>query len=592
MRKHSTINKIKHFVIVLFLSFFCISGYELKAQLSYKVLFLGNSYTYVNNLPQIVHDVALSAGDTLVFDSYTPGGYQLIDHSLDVTSQTKIMTGGWDYVVIQGQSQEPITFYNEFNSGGSALNNLIKQYNPCAVTMPYMTWGRKNGDASNCVAFPIMCTYQGMDTTIRDRYLNLTAFINGEVSPVSVVWSYLRQNFPNIELYQPDESHPSVAGSYAAACCFYTMLFKKDPALITFDFGLNAADASIIRTAAKTQVFDSLILWDFKRLPISDFNFQIGSGINEVIFNPINQGVRQTYFWDFGDGDTSTTPNPTHSYLSNGTYTVSLTTTNCDLQGLHTSFTDTVIQFCNHTPTIYTSLPWLCKYDTLWTQTADSYQWFVYGVPLPETNQYLPDYAHYGISGFSVMSTLNSCSELSELFTQNPEWSGYYFDALGDPCIGDTVAFAVLHINGFLSGLENILWFKNDTLLPLMTHEDTLFITSSGKYECKVINPNSNCPLDTTSYVLEFDCGVAGIEERDQKLSWTIFPNPASETITIKFAKGPIQEEIQIYSAIGRLTKVIDASATTTLRIADLPNGLYIIRLKNSKQHPLKFIKQ
>src|SRR5436189_5198274 len=117
-------------IFLLFL-FFCISGNELQAQLSYRVLFLGNSYTAVNNLPQLVHDVALSAGDTLVFDSNTPGGYQLINHSTDATSQAKIMTGGWDYVVIQGQSQEPIVAYSQFLSGGCALYNLINQYNPC-----------------------------------------------------------------------------------------------------------------------------------------------------------------------------------------------------------------------------------------------------------------------------------------------------------------------------------------------------------------------------------------------------------------------------------------------------------------------------
>lgn len=591
MRKHSTINKINHFLIVLFSSFFCITGYELKAQLSYRVLFLGNSYTSVNNLPQIIHDVALSAGDTLVFDSHSPGGYQLLDHSLDVISQNKIMTGSWDYIVIQGQSQEPITLSNQFSNGGSALYNLIKQYNPCAVTMPYMTWGRKNGDASNCASFPVMCTYQGMDTTLRNCYLNLTAFIKGEVSPVSVVWNYLRQNYPNIELYQPDESHPSAAGSYAAACCFYTSLFKKDPTLITFNFGLNATDASIIKNAVKTQVFDSLQLWNFKKLPISDFRYQIGPGINEVIFSPINQGAQQSYSWNFGDSAAASTPNSTHSYLSNGTYTVSLTTTNCDLQGLHTSTTDTIIQFCSHTPSIYTSLPWLCNYDTLWTQTADSYQWFAYGVPFPETNQYLPDYAHYGISEFSVISTLNGCSELSETYAETPQWSGYYFDAMGAPC--DTVTFAVLHTNGYLSGFEIIQWYKNDTLLPFMANEDTLFITAGGTYECKVINPNSNCPSDTTTFALfVFDCGTVGVEERDQDLFWSIFPNPASETITIKFTNYIIKEQIQIYSAIGRLTKVMEASGATTLNIADLPNGLYFIRLKNNKQPPLKFIKQ
>lgn len=589
MRKHSTINKINYSLIVLFSLFFCISGYELKAQLSFRVLFLGNSYTGVNNLPQLIHDVALSAGDTLIFDSYTPGGYQLINHSIDVTSQNKIMAGGWHYVVIQGQSQEPIMANNQFSSGGAALYNLVKQYNPCAVTMPYMTWGRKNGDAANCADFPEMCTYQGMDTTIRRCYLNLTDFIKGEVSPVSVVWNYLRQNFPNIELYQPDESHPSAAGSYAAACCFYASIFKKDPTLITFNFGLNATDASNIRNAAKTQVFDSLHLWDFKRLPISDFNFQAGPGNNEIIFQPISQGVQQSYFWDFGDSQTSTTSNPTHSWLTNGTYTVSLTTTNCDLQGTHTSLTDTVIQFCNHTPTVFTSHPSLCNYDTLWTQAADSYQWFANGVPLPETNQYLADYANYSLSGFSVISTLNGCSELSETFTQTPQWSGYYFDAMGNPCVGDTVPFAVLNING-LSGSENILWFKNDTLLPSMTDEDTLFITTGGKYECKVINPNSDCPLDTTWYVLEYNCAV-GIDEGGKELFWTIFPNPASETITIRFTKYSIQKTIQIYSAAGRLMKVMEASGATIFSIADLPSGIYFIRLKNNEQHPVKFIK-
>ncbi|MBC7864496.1 MAG: T9SS type A sorting domain-containing protein, partial [Bacteroidia bacterium] len=311
-----------------------------------------------------------------------------------------------------------------------------------------------------------------------------------------------------------------------------------------------------------------------------------------IIFSPVNQGVQQTYFWDFGDGNTSSTINPTHSYLTNGTYTVSLTTTTCDLQGLHTSTTDTIIQFCSHTPTVYTSLAWLCEQDTLWTQAADSYQWFAYGVAIPETNQYLPNYFQYGSSGFSVMSVLNGCSELSEAYTGSVVWSGYYFDALGNPCVGDTVAYAVLHTNGFLSGAENILWFKNDTLLPSMTNEDTLFISATGKYECKVVNPNSNCPLDTTSYVLEYNCAGVGIAEKDLELFWSIFPNPASESITIKFAKFTISEEIQIYNAMGRLIRSVNTSAATAkINIADLSDGLYYVRLKNNKQPPLKFIK-
>ena len=175
---------------------------------------------------------------------------------------------------------------------------------------------------------------------------------------------------------------------------------------------------------------------NYKLPPIADIRYQAGAGNNELILQARNHEVQQTYLWDFGDGDTSSVQYPTHSWLTNGTYTVSLTTTTCDLQGLHTSIADTVVQFCNHTPTVYTSLPYVCTFDTLWTQPADSYQWFSYGVAVPETNQYLPNYHQYNSFNFSVITTVNGCSELSEEFAAIPEWSGYYFDGIGDPCPG------------------------------------------------------------------------------------------------------------------------------------------------------------
>jgi len=581
-----------HFIYLLLSAICFFHGFETKAQASYKVLFLGNSYTYTNDLPQILHDVALSVGDTLLFDSYAPGGYQLQSHALDVTSQNKIMAGDWNYVVIQGQSQEPITNTGQFFNGGSALSAMVNQYNPCAVTMTYMTWGRKNGDAANCPSFPEMCTYQGMDTTLRKRYQELTANIDGEVSPVSVVWNYIRQNYPGIELYLPDESHPSPAGSYAAACCFYAALFKKDPTLITYDFGLPPADAANIRSAAKFQVFDNLQFWDYKQLPVANIQYVTGAGTNEINFHALAIGIQQTYFWDFGDGNTSSTAYSPHTYLTNGTYTVTLTTTTCDLQGLHTSFADTVIQLCAHTPTVFVSNPWLCETDTLWTQPADSYQWRYYNNPIPETNQYLSNYTQYGISGISVISTVNGCAELSEVFSETPESSGYYFDLIGNPCIGDTVAFAVLHVNGSLSGFENIVWFKNDTLLPLSSNQDTLLITSSGKYECKVINPNATCPLDTTSYSIIYNCNVTGIIENDPEMKWSVYPNPATDIIIVQIARHASHETIQIYNAMGQVIKSETASATlSNLNIGALPKGIYFVRLKNNQLPAIKFIK-
>jgi len=595
-----TMSKLHSFPLILFVFLLLLSGGETTAQTAYKVLFLGNSYTSTNNLPQIVKDVAASAGDVLSYDSYTPGGFGLSDHDGSTTSEAKIMAGGWDYIVLQGQSQESIAAGLQFKNSAHALNSLITEHTPCSVVMTYMTWGRKNGDATLCPIFPITCTYEGMDTTTRNNYLDLTNRLGAEVSPVSVVWSYLRNNHPGIELYQQDGSHPSPAGSYAAACCFYSAMYKKDPTLITFDNGLNAADAATIRDAVKMVVFNNLSAWDYKRLPESNFWYQIGAGLNQVSFLP--NSAAQTYFWDFGDGNTSSVPYPTHSYAADGSYTVTYTTTNCDLDGLHTSTTDTIIQFCAHTPSIYTDSAWVCQRDTLWTQPADAYQWLSFnaqGAPLPETNQYLADFEQYNIGAFSVSSTIAGCTEMSQVFSALPEWSGYYFDLVpfGDPCEGDTSFFRVLYAfsdsGNLISGDEVIRWYKDGQLLPLNNDKDTLLITTTGTFECKVANPASNCPDDTTRYQFTFEpCVIIGVEDHKLDLSWKLFPNPASESVTIQLGDGLQHERVQIFSAIGRLVKELDVTTTTQLNIADLPNGFYFVRLKDRPQAVLKFIKQ
>jgi hypothetical protein len=101
-----------------------------------------------------------------------------------------------------------------------------------------------------------------MDSLIHERYMQISTNNNAEVSPVGAVWNYIRQNHPGIGLYQADESHPSVAGSYIAACCFYTPLFRKDPRLVSFNSSLSLAEASTIKDAVKLVVYDSLVKWN------------------------------------------------------------------------------------------------------------------------------------------------------------------------------------------------------------------------------------------------------------------------------------------------------------------------------------------
>lgn len=252
----------------------------LSAQESKRVLFIGNSYTGVNNLPQLTKDLSLSAGDTLIIDSHTPGGQTFQGHFSNVTVNSKIAQGNWDFVVLQEQSQRPSFPDSQVESDvypfARKLDSLVHQYNICGETIFYMTWGRKNGDAANCPFWPPVCTYSGMDSLLYLRYMQMAEDNNALVSPVGKLWNYLRENHPEIELYSSDESHPSLAGSYAAACSFYATIFKKSPDLISNDYGLNANEATLIRNAADIVVFDSLSNWDFSNDDVvSNFNYTL-----------------------------------------------------------------------------------------------------------------------------------------------------------------------------------------------------------------------------------------------------------------------------------------------------------------------------
>lgn len=230
-----------------------------------KVLFIGNSYTEVNNLPLLVQKAAESAGCHMTYQSNTPGGCTFEQHCSN-QSMTLIRKGGWDVVVLQEQSQLPSFPQSQVEAEclpfAAELVDSVYACNPDGEAMFYMTWGRKNGDSRNAQYFPVLGSYEGMDSMLYTRYMYMARENDASVCPVGRVWRNIRSNHREIELYQSDESHPSMAGSYAGACAFYTMIFHSNPNEITFTpEELDPEQAATIRGVVERVVFDSLSFW-------------------------------------------------------------------------------------------------------------------------------------------------------------------------------------------------------------------------------------------------------------------------------------------------------------------------------------------
>lgn len=315
----------KQFIFIIVTCFWSVSFAQ-----QTRVLFIGNSYTGVNDLPGMFYNLALSLGDTVYYESNSPGGFTFNMHTTNTTTLQKIALPGWDYVVLQAQSQEPSFSPSQVTTNtypyATKLDSLIHAANPCAKTMFYMTWGRKYGDASNCGFYPPVCTFNGMNDRLRASYLEMGADNFAQVSPVGVAWRKSREMDSTINLWSGDNSHPSVAGTYLTACVFYASIFKESPIGAPYLAGLTAPQASFLQSIADQTVLDSLDTWMLNQDPINAaFNYTLSG--NTVQFENTSYNSAQ-YQWYFGDGDSSILNTPTHTYLNGGSFTVQLMASN------------------------------------------------------------------------------------------------------------------------------------------------------------------------------------------------------------------------------------------------------------------------
>ena len=176
------------------------------------MLFIGNSFTTRNDLPGLLSAIA-EAGACATIESrvIAAGGASLRRHWNAGAADT-ISDGKWDYVLFQEQSRLPIKNGKRFHENVREFVPVMKE--SCATMVLFMTWARKHEPENQKL--------------LTDSYNSIGKELAATVVPVGSAWREMLEKHDTPELYAEDGSHPTLAGSYLAACVFYTTLFDGD----------------------------------------------------------------------------------------------------------------------------------------------------------------------------------------------------------------------------------------------------------------------------------------------------------------------------------------------------------------------------
>lgn len=286
------------------------------------MLFIGNSFTFMNNMPFMFRDIAVAKGKKIYVDTVVEGGKDFNFHAHNPETYAAIKSRKWDYIIVQGHSNElaqPESVIDK-NSLPYArqIVDSIHASNPCTQVLLYMTWGYKFGNPK----WSAIASYEPMQERIESQYLRFADLLDARLSPVGAVWKTIRASHPALNLYYTDNIHPSYAGSYVSACTFFASIFGESPLKNSAIVSLDADTRQIIEYTVSQVVLNNLNKWRFiqksDRL-ISGFDM-VMSGRNLQIYD---RSENSSWIeWDFGDGHTSTDKNPFHEYKSSGKYKV------------------------------------------------------------------------------------------------------------------------------------------------------------------------------------------------------------------------------------------------------------------------------
>jgi hypothetical protein len=222
-----------------------------------RVLFVGNSLTYSNDMPALVHQLAAAdpgAGPIFAV-KYTAGGWRLKFASEDDGLAALLKEVPWDVVVLQEESLLPSLPADqrrrEMDPFVRALHAKIERAG--ARTFLFVTWGYRHGDGGVDGD-----SYGAMQKRLWYGYSHLAAELPATLVPVGFAWYEALGRQPGLDLWGWGGGHPNDLGSYLTACVFYAVLSHRDPARSRFTAGIAPAEARYLQHIALSAVARSL----------------------------------------------------------------------------------------------------------------------------------------------------------------------------------------------------------------------------------------------------------------------------------------------------------------------------------------------
>lgn len=211
-----------------------------------RILFIGNSYTYRNNMPLLFEKIAQSKGKSVEVCAVTTGRFNFFKHAHSMKVIESLKNEKWDVIILQGSSRDMLRDSSFFNHktypAVSKLMSYIQKFQKSSQTYFYMTWPYRNGVRKDM-------RFSNPDTmllAVENGYNILSAKYQVPIIPVGKVFRSFYKNNPQIDLYVRDNSHPSFYGSYLVACTMYEAIFKNPlHAIPNFSIGVNQPQQKI-----------------------------------------------------------------------------------------------------------------------------------------------------------------------------------------------------------------------------------------------------------------------------------------------------------------------------------------------------------